>query len=156
MLPLGSERVVSGPSSQFVADDVATREAYSKLASPDPKCCLACASFLEAVERSMLPDDFVDLLVKAGVDVRKPLEVWGEPEEGFLQGFYNLVGRLAGRPWAGESDGAFEEPRPGFTYYVTEHISMNDPAFTGRSLLQIEFTWQGDDVRRAAQFAQDI
>ena len=132
--------------SRFSTDRAANIAAYAQLAAPDPNCCLACASFVEAVDRSLLPSAFVSLLDTAGVDVRKPLEVWGEPEEGFLQGFYAVCGVLIGPPWSGQAEGAFHEPVDGFKYYMTEHVTMNDRAFDGMDVFQIEFTWEGEGV----------
>ena len=141
-------------TSPVVANVAETKAGYAKLRTPDPACCLACASWVRAVEMSMVPSEFAELLVRAGADVGKPLEVWGEPQEGFLEGFFVVAGRLAGAPWAGQGKGAFREPLPGFKYYVTEHVTMNDPVFDGIPSVQIEFTWQGGQVKELGKLVE--
>lgn len=124
-----------------------TAKAFAGVQPLDPSCCNACATWLKAVERGALPVPVVELLGRAGVDLRKPHEMWGAPEAGFLEGWFVAAGTVRTPPWAGDAADAYVEPAPGFRCWITPTISAEPaPSFAGLSLFQFAFTWQDNQV----------
>lgn len=140
---------MSEHTSPVRLDPDATRRGYAALAALDSRCCTACAAFLRAVEQQQLPERFASLLSCAGADPARPQGIWGVPEEGFLNGFFLLAAERTARARVGSDIDAFEELAPGFTVRITAtDCAEGVTAFEDVPLLQLEFAWEGDDVRR--------
>ena len=93
----------------------------------------------------MLPQSVTALLRAAGVDLRKPQETWGVPDQGFLNTWWLLIGHLTPARWTGSGTDAFVEPAPGFRCWLTEDVAMRpDPALGDAPLVQFEVEWQSD------------
>lgn len=127
---------------EFDVDPHATRNAYARIAGIDVSCCDACAAMQSAVELRTFPSVVTSLLERCGVDVAKPQDVSGVPEEGLLDASWQFVGQLRSAEWDGGSERAFAEPTPGFQCWITGKPSMSAaPAFGDQPTLQFEFMW---------------
>ena len=141
----GTMKQVSFYEWRVEVDPEATRAAYEQFESPDPRCCNACAAFLEAARRQSLPVALTDFLTQAGAAPEKIQEVWGAPDGGFLNGWWVVVGRLPDAAWDGEGETAYVEAAPGFKCWVTDKPSMGAPeAMEGHPILQLEFEWNDE------------
>jgi hypothetical protein len=126
--------------------------AYIALPSLDRSCCNACAVTLAAAERDMLPQSVTAFLRAAGVDLRKPQDTWGAPDQGFVNTWWLFIGHLTPARWSGAGTDAFVEPSPGFRCWLTEDIAMRtDPAFGDAPLVQFEVAWQSDALMALEQ-----
>ena len=127
-------------------DVQATRKAYEVLSEVDVSCCNACAVHVEAVKTGAFPPSFIEELERAGIDPLRPLEVWGAPDGGFLNGWFLFVGSVQ-EEWTGDGEGAFQSPVEGFKFWATGQLSMRPPPeLEGRQLAQIEFLWENSPV----------
>lgn len=130
-------------------DVEANRLIYELLPPPDPNCCNACATYLHAVSGSALPSEFVRFVKDAGADPLKPQEVWGAPDGGFLQGWFFVAGRLVAGHWQGTGENAAVTLDSAFSFYLTDQPSPSPPKqFGDAAVIQIEFTWTTEDLRR--------
>lgn len=130
---------------QVELDPGATAAAYRRLSTRlDPSCCSACATFLLAAEREVLPAEVLSFLASAAADLRNPQEVWGAPDAGFLSGWWVFAGQIESGEWTGGAANAYAEPAPGFRCWLTGELAMAPPpAFAGgHPLVQFEFEWE--------------
>jgi hypothetical protein len=139
-------RLQLGPFTVDVDVD-ATRRLYQALENPDPQCCNACATFLLLVERRMLPDALVQFMSGAGITPSKPVEAWGAPDGGFLQVWWEFIGRST-TPGAVFDNTPIVELEPGVRYAVTDHHPPSSWALERKQTLPaLEVTWEHDAVR---------
>jgi len=134
-------------------DPAATSSAYAEMPPLDEDCCNACATWATVIERGVLDGKVSAFLQGAGVDLRKPSEVWGAPDGGFLAGWYLIVGRLDSAAWKGEAEGAFEELNPGLKCWLAAATAVPAEPFAHLELVQLEFTWESEilkDLERVA------
>jgi len=127
-------------------DPQTTLTVYEGLKAIDRTCCNACAVHAEAVRVGAYPAEFLDELVDLGIDPLRPVEVWGVPESGFINGWFLFVGRVP-KEWAGDGATAYESLGEGFRFWATGQLTMAPPpGLDGLPLAEVEFVWQDSEV----------
>jgi hypothetical protein len=127
-------------------DITATRALYEAATGPDPACCNACATFLLMVERGVLPENLVRFMAETGIEPSRPVEVWGAPEGGFLQVWWEFVGEVQGH--RADDDDCSYEVEPGIRCAVTTNHPRSDWAVARKlALPALEITWEHDRIR---------
>jgi hypothetical protein len=130
------------PSLAVIAqlDPVATADATRNLTAVDPECCNACATLLQIVQRGRLPVALAEAFAVSGADPLRAVDVWGAPEQGFLQAVWWLVGEL---PEPAPSNGWTD----GTCHWKVGRASRTRAGtpFAGGSTLELEVTWDGSE-----------